>query len=288
MSFFKNPFKSKKPISSYDSEHGTTTPPITLKPVEDLSQYNRGTKYGNYKDAMDFIKKLNKVARSTYQGQKDEPEKDPELIRIMNEMNITSSTDFYEKIQKMLDDTMKKWEKCKLRCSSFFCDSSKFPDTIICEQRNNQLSMKPIAAASKDCQVGVATSVDFKKGQVYSNIEEEMFLECANITPNFSLIADLLYVYLLDAHSENPIYKQDDPEIDSTFALDSILGLFKDLPNIFKDPDLSRYFRKLQRKIDAKLGGKRKRKTRKNKSKKNKSRKNKSRKNKSKKNKYRK
>ncbi len=289
---FRNPFKTNTPISSYDSDYGTKTGATVITPVEDLSQYNRGTKYGNYTDAVDFQTKLNKVARSTYKGQKDKPEEDPELIRIITSMNITSTTDFYEKIQKMLDDTMKKWETCKQSCSEWFCSTPQYNEVIngrsTCENRNNQLTVMPIGLSAKDCQAGIATSVDIKKGQKWTNVEEEAFLKCANISSNLVLITELLYVYLLDAYSEKPTYKQDDPNEDSTFALDSLLGLFKDLPKLFRDENLKNLVKKLERKIDTSYGGRRKNKSRKYKSRKYKSRKYKSRKYKSRKYKSRK
>jgi len=292
MSFFKNPFKSKSPSTSLSQSPSNlynfkkllssrlSAYPTKSNEITDLSQYNRGTRYGTYSSSADFQEKLNKASRRiTYRGQKDKPEEDAELIKIMNDMNITSSKDFYDKIMKMINDTMEQWEKCKQRCSSFFCNTEKYPDTAVCNQKKDHISTKPINMASKDCQAQVALSVDYTKGQVWTNAEEETYLACANITPKITLITDLIYVYLLNSISKNPSSINEDESIISIF------DLFRTIPTTFKDNELTRYVRKLNKKLEIESGGKLRHKSRKNKSK---SRKNKSRKSKLRKNKSRK
>lgn len=254
---FKNPFKKKE-----------------------FSEYNRGTIYGNYSDQVDFRNKLDNVPLSekiTYIEGRDNPEIEEDVLQRLSDMNIIDSRDFYTKISQMLSDTLKKWEKCKLNCTNFFCNKPEYLEEVngksICNEKTRHVLTSAIGLGSKDCQAHASAAVDYKKGQVWTNVEEELYLSCSNIAKNLSIISDLLYVYILDSYSENPKYIHTGNK--------SLLRLFNELPVIYNDllpSGMEKYIKKLQGKIDAKLGGKRKRKTRKNKSRKNKYRKNKSRK----------
>jgi hypothetical protein len=162
-------------------------------------------------------------------------EKEPNFLKIIEKMNIKDNQDFLSKIITIIGDTLQNWEKCQTACTLFFCNEQKYPDKMICEQNKNQLSTKPISQAAKYCQTQITNSIN--KGQVYANYEEENYLACANIVKRIDLIIDLMYVYLINTELHDEHW-------------DLIYKLFQEIPTIFKDDGITRNVKKINKKLN--------------------------------------
>lgn len=219
----------------------------------DLFNKKSKAKYGPYSNQNDFITKLNSIASEKSNLFKEDPEllnltdsyfnetprenieKEPNFLKIIEKMNIKDNKDFLNKIITIIGDTLQNWNKCQTTCTLFFCNDKKYPDKMICDQNKNQLSTKPISQAAKYCQTQITNSIN--KKEVYGNYEEENYLACSNIVKRIDLIIDLMYVYLINTELHDEHW-------------DLIYKLFIELPTIFKDDGIIRNVKKINKKLN--------------------------------------
>ena len=153
----------------------------------DLFSKKSKAKYGPYSNQSDFITKLNTVAseRSNLfredaellkltdnyfnETPRENIEKEPNFLKIIEKMNIKDNKDFLNKIITIIGDTLQNWNKCQSTCSLFFCNEIKYTDKMICEQNNDQLLKTPISQSDIYCQPQITNSINQRKGDVYTN-----------------------------------------------------------------------------------------------------------------------
>ena len=223
------------------------------KYFSNLFKKKNKAKYGPYSNQNDFITKLNLIASENSrlfnedtnllkltdsyfnETPRENIEKEPNFLKIIEKMNIKDNQDFLSKIITIIGDTLQNWEKCQTACTLFFCNEKKYPDKMICDQNKNQLSTKPISQAAKYCQTQITNSIG--KKEVYANYEEENYLACSNIVKRIDLIIDLMYVYLINTELHDEHW-------------DLIYKLFVEIPIIFKDDGISRNVKKINKKLN--------------------------------------